>query len=78
MNISLKSVSFISQNKEKRRYKMKNKNTLLPSTILLLSITNIIYTFIDINKQYYLIVTNTIIIISAILYKNSLKNMKVK
>ena len=57
---------------------MKNKNTLLPSTILLLSLTNIIYTFIDINKQYYLIVTNTIIIISAILYKNSLKNMKVK
>lgn len=57
---------------------MQNKNTLLPSTILLLSITNTIYTFIDINKQYYLIVINIIIIISAILYKNSLKNMKVK
>lgn len=54
---------------------MKNKNTLLPSTIILLAIMNIIYTFIDINKQYYLIVINTIIVISAIL---NLKNMKVK
>lgn len=46
---------------------MKNKNTLLLSTVTLLAITNLIYTFIDIDKHHYLIVINTIILISLIL-----------